>query len=223
MIRVCVWYLPLEIPGIKLSACCLLAAHLARWLPFFHGLCVEIALQSSLRKWENASPSYLTSPLGYYLDHVAHLLTGNRHSNAFYFKYSATLKDVDAILLLEKWTSLFLNFLPEVQLVPPWRMMIQSYIWEKDSKWTPSISSLSSSWSKVKNIADAILLLRIRSHPVLIQSYFWEVDSKWTSIVCITTVLACLCSGAPSSVILGNTRTTTAIELHQGKVFSTQD
>lgn len=51
------------------------------------------------------SSSYLTSPLGYYLDHVANLLTGNFHSNAFYLKYSATLKDVDAILLLEKWTS----------------------------------------------------------------------------------------------------------------------
>ena len=48
-------------------------------------------------------------------------------------------------------------------------------------------------------------------------------DSGWTSIVRITTVLACLCSGAPSSVVLGNTRTTIGIKLHQGKVFSTQD
>lgn len=55
------------------------------------------------------------------------------------------------------------------------------------------------------------------------QSYFWEMDSGWTSIARITTVLACLCSGAPSSVVLGNTRTTIAIKLHQGKVFSTQD
>jgi len=78
------------------------------WGDGYHSSMVYSLILPSNPPFENEntlSSSYLTSPLGYFLDHVANLLTGNCHSNAFYLKYSATLKDVDAILLLEKWTS----------------------------------------------------------------------------------------------------------------------